>query len=60
MLKCIGENKIRTICGDVFEKRMCLRIVDKVRNSSIRESCGCDLSVLEGIERNVLKWFEHV
>ena len=26
----------------------------------IRERCGCELSVMERIERNVLKWFGHV
>ena len=26
----------------------------------MRERCGCELSVLERIERNVLKWFRHV
>ena len=29
-------------------------------NNIIREMCGCELSLLERIERNVLKWFEHV
>ena len=40
----------------------CLRIrrVDRVRNAIIRKRCGCELSVLERIERNVLKWFWHV
>ena len=31
-----------------------------MRNTIIRERCGCLLSVLERIERNVLKWFGHV
>ena len=43
----------------VFEM-MCLRFicdirrVDRLRNSPIRERSGCELSVLETIERNVL------
>ena len=36
------------------------RRVDRVRNAIIRERCGCELSVLERIERNVLKWFGYV
>ena len=46
---------------EVFE--MCLkhiygiRRVDSARNAIIRERCGCELSVRERIERNVLKWF---
>ena len=43
---------LRNICG--------IRRVDRVRNTIIRERCGCELSVLERIERNVLKWFVHV
>ena len=31
--------------------------MDRVRKSLIRERCGFTLSVLERIERNVLKWF---
>ena len=34
--------------------------MDRVRNTIIRGRCGCELSVLERIERNVLKWFGHV
>ena len=37
-----------------------IRRVERVRNAIIRERCGCELSVLEGIERNVLKWYRHV
>ena len=37
------------ICG--------IRKVDRVGNEIIRERCGCELSVLERIERNVFKWF---
>ena len=46
---------------EVFEVRnICdIRRVDRGRNA-IRERCGCELSVLERIERNVLKWFGHV
>ena len=43
---------LKNICG--------IRRVDRVRNSLIRERCGFELSVLEIIERNVLKWFGHV
>ena len=43
---------MRNICG--------IRRVDRVRNAIIRESCRCELSVLERIERNVLKWFGYV
>ena len=43
---------MRNICG--------IRRVDRVRNAIIRERCGCELSVLERIERSVLKWFGHV
>ena len=38
---------LRNICG--------IRRVNRVRNPIIREKCGCELSVLERIERNVLK-----
>ena len=31
-----------------------------MKNALIRERCGYELSVLERIERNVLKWFGHV
>ena len=43
---------MRNICA--------IRRVNRVRNVIIRERCGCELSVLERIERNVLKWFGHV
>ena len=43
---------LRNICG--------IRRADRVRNSIIRERCGCELSVLEIIESNMLKWFIHV
>ena len=40
----------------------CIKRVGRVRNSLIRDMCKCELklSVLEIIERNVLKWFGHV
>ena len=50
---------------EVFEM-MCLRNIcsisaeDRVRNTIIRERCGCEFSVLERIERNVLKGFGHM
>ena len=37
---------MRNICG--------IRRGDRVRKAIIRERCGCELSVLERIERNVL------
>ena len=40
---------LRNICG--------IRGVDRVRN---RERCGCELRLLERIERNLSKWFGHV
>ena len=40
---------VKKICG--------IGRVDGVRNTIIRE--GYELSVLERIERKVLKWFEH-
>ena len=43
---------MNNICGT--------RRVDRVRNAIIREICGCELSVLERIERNVLRWLGHV
>ena len=43
---------LKNICG--------VRRVDRVRNTLVRERCGCELIVLERIERNVLKWFGHV
>ena len=42
---------LRNICG--------IRIVDRVRNAIKRERWRCELSVLEIIERNVLKWLGH-
>ena len=41
---------MRNICG--------IRSVDRVRNAIIRERGGLELSVLERIERKVLKWFQ--
>ena len=43
---------MKNICG--------IRRVGRVRNAIIRERCRCELSVLERIEKNVLKWFGHV
>ena len=43
---------LRSICGR--------RVVDRVRNSLIRERCEYELSLLDTVERNVLKWFGHV
>ena len=37
-----------------------IRRVDRMRNASIRERCIYEWSVLERIERKVLKWFGHV
>ena len=34
--------------------------MDRVRDSLIRERCGCELSVLERTERNELKWFADI
>ena len=31
-----------------------------MRNAIIRERCGCELSVLERIEINLLKWIGHM
>ena len=42
----------RNICG--------IRRVVRVRNSLIRERCGCKLSILERNETNVSKGFRHV
>ena len=36
-----------------------IRGMDRARNASIGERCRCELSVLERIEKNVLKWFGH-
>ena len=44
--------RLRNMCG--------IRRVNRVRNAIIRERCGNELSVLEKIDRNVLKWFGHV
>ena len=33
---------------------------ERVRNVIIRKRCGCELSVLERIEKNVLQCFGHV
>ena len=59
VIKCIGEefemidekfdDDLRNICD--------IRRLDRVRNSLIRERCGWELSVLERMERNLLKWF---
>ena len=42
LLSMVGK-----ICG--------IKRVDRVSNAVIREICGCELSVLERIEKNVLK-----
>ena len=34
--------------------------MDRPRNAIIRERCGCELSVLERIQRYELKWLGHV
>ena len=41
----------------MFEKHIWHKEREK-RN--IRKKCGCELSLLETVERNVLKWFGHV
>ena len=43
---------LRNICG--------IRRVDRVRSLQIREWCGCELSALERIGRNLIKYFGHV
>ena len=43
---------LRTICG--------IRRMDRVINSLIRENFGCELRILEKLERNLLKWFGHM
>ena len=43
---------MRNICG--------IRRVDRVRNAITRERCGCELNVLERIDRKVLKLFGYV
>ena len=50
---------------EVFEK-MCLRSicgirrVNRMKNLQMRKRFWCELSVLERVERNILKWFGHV
>ena len=45
---------------EVFEM-MCLRNVCGIRRvDRVKERCGWELSVLERIERDVLKWFGYV
>ena len=60
VIKCTGEEKNRSIEMMCLSNIFGIRGVDRVRNSLIRERCWCELSVLERIERNVLKWFGHV
>ena len=36
-----------------------IRRMDRLRNSLKRERCGCELSLLERIERDALKWLGH-
>ena len=59
----LSMQKMRKI--EIFEmlclRNICdIRRVDSVRNAIINESCGCELSVLERIERNMLKWIGHI
>ena len=42
----------KNICGT--------RRVERVRNAIIRERYGCELSVLERIEINLIKWIRHL
>ena len=51
-LKVVEMMCLRNICG--------IRREDRVRNAIIRNRYGCELSVQERIERNVLKWLGHV
>ena len=44
----------------MYTWNMLLHTPIRVRNSIIRERCGWELSVLERIERNMLKWFGDV
>ena len=44
-----------------YLRNLCsIKRVDRMRNSLIRERCGCELSVLEKVHRNVVKWFGYV
>ena len=43
---------LRAMCG--------LRLMDRVRNTEIRERCGDRKSVLERADEGVLKWFGHL
>ena len=50
---------------EVFEmmclRKMCdIRRMDRVRNSLIRKRCGCELSVLERVKKNGMKWLGFV
>ena len=53
-LKCTEREENRSILDDVFKKHMCHKDSEQneKRNNKL---CGCELSVLERIERNVLK-----
>ena len=52
-----GEKKIKVFQMMCLRNICAIRRVDRVRNS---QRCECELSVLERIERNVLKWLGHV
>ena len=43
---------LRIICG--------IRRVNRVKKSLISERCSCELSILERMKRNMLKWLRHV
>ena len=60
MIVSAQERRKIEIFGMSLRNIYSLRRVDRVRNSLIRERCGCKLSALERIERSVLKWFIYV
>ncbi|GBP66209.1 hypothetical protein EVAR_97160_1 [Eumeta japonica] len=41
------------VCAQCFKK-------DKFRNSDVRERCGLKEEVVTGVERGMLRWFDHL
>jgi hypothetical protein len=48
--------KCQKICKQVFEKYP----VDRIRNVTVRQQIGLEVTIFKGIEQNQLTWYGHV
>ena len=54
------RKKIEVLEMRVLREIACVRRVDRVRNTRIRNMCGSSVSLVGLVERRILRWFGHL